>query len=93
MRTFLTLFLVIGLAFSGIYLYATAQPHDFDQIRVGSDKASVVARMGDPQELNNLGFYNRTVEELHYYRWPIPTVYVIEIMNEKVVAKHVLQSP
>ncbi|MCR9055410.1 MAG: hypothetical protein NXI26_26450 [bacterium] len=93
MRTFLISLGVLGFVTGGLFLYASERTRDFDKVQLGASEASVLEIMGDPQKLNRPGFYDQSVDELSYYRWPIPTVYLIEMKDGKVVGKQVLHSP
>jgi len=55
----------------------------FDRVQVGDSSAAVKAALGPPGEETHSG----PQTHYRYSSWPVPTVYVVSLQDDKVTAK------
>ena len=59
----------------------------FSKVTVGDTSAVVTATMGTPGSETRAGLPSNVEIEYRYSAWPLPTAWVIDFQNDKVVAK------
>ena len=78
-----TMALIIALVVIGPLMFLFSRglslARGFERVQVGDSVAAVKAAMGPPRE--------EAPDAYRYSSWPMPTVYVVSLQNDKVTAK------
>ena len=82
---------VVVLLMIGPVMYVTGRVNSLarglDQIQVGDSVATVVSKMGQPQEEARTGLYLHGDSEYRYKSWPVPGTWVVSFKDGKVLEK------
>jgi hypothetical protein len=59
----------------------------FSKVAIGDTTMVVTAAMGKPESEVRAGLQSKVEVEYRYSAWPLPTVWSIDFINDKVAAK------
>ena len=82
---------IVLLLAIGPVMYVTGRGNSLsralDHIEVGDSVATVVSRMGQPQEEVRTGLYLHGDSEYRYKSWPLPGLWIVSFKDGKVLEK------
>jgi hypothetical protein len=78
-----------------IFVFARSQALSagFDRVSIGDTVPAVKKAMGNPNSQESAHLYLKAQIEYRYWVWPLPTMWVVGFVGDKVVDKSKLQSP
>ena len=94
-RTTIAAIILVVIIGPVLYVFARARALEagFERIGVGDTAVQVRKAMGAPVREEKANLYLPAAIEYRYWVWPVPTLWVVGLTDDKVVAKSELQSP